>query len=830
MPLPLGFAPSVIPPPLPIRGQVRFTHVVQAGFGTLPPADPNPTVTTPGHLNLGGWTTLSTVSGDPVRACTATRTSVNDSSGEAEQGTAKIILYGDNGWLDPTNPFGPYHGYLVPSVPIRVLITDGLGNYWPSWRGFVSDWPVSQGSKTIQDAEIDCYDSLGWLAVAAPLFPTELHRATLASGPVAYWPHDTSGAATIRELIAGYDATASGGAVFDGPALTVEGLGSSLQAIDMDQSVAMPSTGAMFPTGEFTVAMLLSVQAAGSPGSPVGYLDAVGGSTDIQVNSVGVAISSGGVRESFWDGGSGGAVLGVGGPYYLTMTWDAAGNLVAMVNGVVAQSTTGAVLTINPITTLRWGTIGAAGGTTGQASQISHVTVWNRSLPQSEAAALSAAAIVGRAGETADQRVGYLLDRAGWPAALRSLPTCVVPLGPVRMSAGDATLDLIRNAAQFEDGMVGCAADGSIFLLPRFLTPPATGFHIGGSAAPKQNPVYSFDDATVVTSAAVSDPAVVFDSGAQLVNGRSISIPQLAFKPDQAWQVAQRKVQLGSVPRMKINQVTLDPVDVPSALTMDLGQVGTVIRRPIWSPTDITEVMQIVSVTDDGGAAKSMTRTFTMLAPQIQQVTLECTFIPPTGATAAHLARFDPAATMVIEVQANVEWASPGQCLVSHGDPTVSGFGATGWAFRFDPSGLLFDWADALGVAREAKSLPLIRTGNRYIWMKTIFTIATGTASFWVSTTNRDSYIAWGAGGPGGSTYGLSAAGINVGMLGASGQPLNGYILKAYVYTLAGTVMATFDPTADDQPPAGTFPTSAPWTSSSGEVWTVNTFGALVLT
>jgi len=686
---------------------------------------------------------------------------------------------------------------------------------------------MSQGSKPNQTAVIDCYDALGWLGQATPLYPTELQRAILAAGPSSYWPHsDLQGSPAIRDVVGGYDATLIGAAALGGPALTVEGVGGSVSFTNQPDAFVYAAQTAV-PRPPFTITLAIRIVAFANPGPNYFYfwVTGAGGAAAININAQVAQVSDNVANQRLTNLATPGNRLAPGGPYVITISYGLNGALTAWVNGAMTTRVAGAffnLATYNPY--VYWAAaIGAtAPGDTGNGAEISHVAFFPRVLADAEIVGIASAALTSRAGETTTQRVGYLLDRVGWPAGLRTIGAGTMTVGPVRFAAGKSALDLIKEAVQFEDGMLFADAVGNICVQGRGGT-PASSFAIGGASAPKEAPVYSTVDTTVVTSAAVSDPPVIYTAGSSLVQGRVADMKQLANTVDDAFLVAQRAVQLGSSPRPGIDAVTLDPVDAGAALTLDLGAVGAVTRRPIWSGVDIVDTQQVISVTGTGGGGQLLKRSFGMLAPKLKQWHLHCTNANPTGATTPHLARYNPAAVITIEALFRAaNWATNQTgIIVAHTNGTNAGYNFYFQTTAAGISSLHFDWYDNTGTVHDLVSTPFTRTGTRYLWANVTFTPSTGVAVFSISTTNRSSYVTWGTATFGATTIAALTTPLTVGVQG-NGYPLTGDVLAAYVNAPAATPVAAFDPTGDNQPGASS------WTSSTGETWALQGSGLLV--
>lgn len=124
-------------------------------------------------------------------------------------GKASLTLQNKDRRFDPDNADGPYFGFLVPEVPIRILGYRAAGegtDYWtdyftdyflgeageegfgpvPLWRGFVDDWKMSTPTQLWAEMPISCTTGDGILARCA--LPTGWYAMTVMRDlPAAYW-------------------------------------------------------------------------------------------------------------------------------------------------------------------------------------------------------------------------------------------------------------------------------------------------------------------------------------------------------------------------------------------------------------------------------------------------------------------------------------------------------------------------------------------------------------------------------------------------------------------------------------------------------------------
>lgn len=820
----------------------RYWQVIEAAFGTAAPTDPPVTGrdTSTGYPTIvaGGWTRISgpdrsaaggISQGGGVNDYNVTSTAKNLSTGKAEAGVGTIVLDGDDGWLDPTNPTSPYAGYLVPGVAIRAWVTDGNGHYWPDWRGFVRQWPMSQSSKPGQTAAIECYDAVGWLGGVTSPYPTEMHRAVLTSGPSSYWPHDEpSGATAIRDVVSGFDATLSGSASMGGPSLTAEGYGGSLVSSHLANGDYATASQRAFTASPTTYALLVRLLnpdalAGGAQHLLWSGVDPAVGLTDISIDTFGVSIGDAtGNIGTQWNLSS---TILTPGLYHLGLVYDGT-TVWAYFNGAGLH----VPCAYSPAPqTLQWGGFltELPGGTPGDNSpgaQISHVAIWPRALSGPEMATIAAAAFTARSGDTAGARLGYLLDQVGWPASLRSIGSTMTTVGPVRMGS-DWALDTVNRLVAYEDGILSATADGKIALVGRYGDPPSS-FAVGGHDlthnAPLANATYSTSEVQAVTAAVVGDPPTTYESGATITSGVTVTVDQKGVNADNDWLVAQRLVHLGVAARPGIDGVTLDPVDTPTALTLALAATGTVQRKPIWSPTPIVEPHQVTSINGTGGAGRPVQRTISLLRLRRKQWRLQCpsgTYPTVNGATTPNSAALAPA-NLVIECQFRLQDWTTSAILLQHG---VS---PQGWLFWWNAgaNALEFGWFDSGGVSHHANSATFARFGTRYVWVAVNFIPASGAVNFFLSPTNRSRYVPWGLNSVGATTVAASTAPLILGQMfpTGGGGSVNADVLEARLGPLNAAATVSFDPTADNQPGVSS------WTASTGETWSLQGTGSLI--
>src|SRR5690606_8686861 len=94
------------------------------------------------------------------------------------------------------------------------------------------------------------------------------------------------------------------------------------------------------------------------------------------------------------------------------------------------------------------------------------VTVYDDDLGTTRIAAHAAAFLAPWDGDTSGERIGRLLDVAGWPSDLRDLATGYSIIGPATL--GDDALPLLKRVEKAEQGRLSISRDGKVTFLDRY--------------------------------------------------------------------------------------------------------------------------------------------------------------------------------------------------------------------------------------------------------------------------------------------------------------------------------------------------------------------------
>ena len=129
------------------------------------------------------WTTVTTAVGKAISAQIRRGRRANE--GDAQPGTATVVLDDPARLLDPTNPASPYAANLVPMRQVRISQTMAAGAVERLFTGYVEDfstaWAIGASESTLV-----CVDALAWAATQR-LVVRDYASTVLADSPRAYY-------------------------------------------------------------------------------------------------------------------------------------------------------------------------------------------------------------------------------------------------------------------------------------------------------------------------------------------------------------------------------------------------------------------------------------------------------------------------------------------------------------------------------------------------------------------------------------------------------------------------------------------------------------------
>jgi hypothetical protein len=150
---------------------------VEMAFGVRPGTPPDP----------GDWVDVTDWVDVPEQAPFATASAGSTHARQAaDPGRFTISLVNNDRRFDPRNTEGPYHGNLVPGVPVRITTTyDSVTE--TRWSGYVKAWP-QQITQRLPVVELSARDLHGQLSAAdGPSSAWDASIPRLSTPPEQWW-------------------------------------------------------------------------------------------------------------------------------------------------------------------------------------------------------------------------------------------------------------------------------------------------------------------------------------------------------------------------------------------------------------------------------------------------------------------------------------------------------------------------------------------------------------------------------------------------------------------------------------------------------------------
>jgi hypothetical protein len=225
--------------------------------------------------------------------------------------------------------------------------------------------------------------------------------------------------------------------------------------------------------------------------------------------------------------------------------------------------------------------------------QIGHVAIWNGSSPSDTTSYVSATK--GFIGETANTRIGRLLNWSNFSGSTSLDSTCSTPLGAMACS-GQTVLQQCQDAANAEDGLFYIKGDGTPRLRSRSsrysLASVAT---FGSTTYPVETSQleFSYDRQHVVNDAYVTRPdgptlRVVNSTSVTAHRTRTANLTFSVNSDDQLLQAANWYVYRYANPVLRVGTISFRPFTTPGlatlACTLEPGDKITVNNLPSQAP------------------------------------------------------------------------------------------------------------------------------------------------------------------------------------------------------------------------------------------------------
>lgn len=560
--------------------------------------------------------------------------------GEIDTGSCSLSLKNTSRRFDPTYTSGPYYGQLKPGVPLRVSVVVGAAvtgsilmetgdtllqetgddlllelsgaPFVPVWYGTVAAWPqkYDRGNRFAW-VPVQAFDGFDKLS-RAKLPRSVLAAEVLTDAPKAYWRMEQP--AHGQPMIDSSGNNHHGVYVNpgSGESLVNDG-GQSLTTVANGDSVGS-FVGSGLPevwpvTFEAWVKFdrdLAKTHMIVSVGKDTSFTSGV----HFKVEKGGLGSPNGELILEFHRPGSiyfqivGSSRVDDGMPHHVVFTMSSAipSGMRLFVDGV--QETTTVLTGLAGTSWVgfnQWGVGNAPDNTNGDYALVGAVddtAIYNTALQPARVLAHYNAGHAPLSGQTADQRVGWILDEVGWPTGLRDFQTGGGPLGPALFREGDGALDVLRRTMQAEDGLLFVNASGSLRLYDRYwrwlnslATTSQFTFTDQNTARGYGEFELSLDDELLVNVARVTrrDGAeqVASNTASVAAYGEAeLQLSDLPLTDDRQavslaeWVVATRSTPLPRVPNIRVPLHRYSASDQNTVLQLEIGHRVTVNRTP----------------------------------------------------------------------------------------------------------------------------------------------------------------------------------------------------------------------------------------------------------
>lgn len=542
--------------------------------------------------------------------------------GEYSPATASVTLANETRRFDPEHAAGPYYGELTPGRRLRIRVTYDSVTY-DTYAGFVDGWPQRYQFPELADCEVGASDGLtllGWAETNASPFEARMEDLV----PLHWWRLDEKAGAT--------EVADSGTGRRNGH--PVGGAQDSLE----------------FSPGVDRISEATCLQLRNSGG---GYIDVTGCAqwTTFTALAKGDPVAGQGI-DYLWSATNG-------------TTWQFVGmygntGRITACDGVTQRTTSGAyndgqVHHIAVVTAFGTCNIYVDGvldngsnspadptpsgsksyignhiepSSTKWNGKVGHVALWNTALTATQISGLQET-IVGWDDDTTGDRVGHLLDLAGWPTADRDISVNGTLLGAV--NGQDWTDDVLANikiveaseAGQFyqqPDYTMRFRARTDPLTDPRSTTPryvfsdeDTTGVYRYESLKFGEQSTYLHNRVKVTYSG--GEVIVADDASVAAYGARDHSISTTLGTAAQARNLADAVLYQFSYPRLIVESIELNPAAdqrlwLP-CLDLQIGDRVTVRRHPQAVGTAISVDVIVEGVTARIGDGRN-TATFVL--------------------------------------------------------------------------------------------------------------------------------------------------------------------------------------------------------------------------
>lgn len=408
--------------------------------------------------------------------------------GDVVAGTASLALINNGRRFDPTYTAGPLYGLLKPGTPVRVMGTPvgtsgyvdiytdiyaGTATEVPIWRGTIPSWPqrydISDNHSWVPITAYDGVDKLSRARIPRSVLEVEL----LADGPVGFWAlNETAG-----ETMSDSSGNRRNGVYAPG---TLGGSAdrSGLRGItfDGDRRGVIDDASSAITDGPCTLeAIVCPTEHPDGVGSGYLYVAGRGLTVDVSALRVDYTADSWEAVGSVFDGTADNRAFSTDQPFngelkHLAYRRPSSGASRLYVDGADATDTNA---TVTVTTTVGPGaSIGMFKYTTGVELGLhgfaAAIAVFDSDIGAGRVAAHAAAALAPLSGQTADERVNWILTQLDWPDGLRNFETGQTLLGAASFKPGDIAWDYMCLLRASEDGRLFVDPEGRLTFRDRY--------------------------------------------------------------------------------------------------------------------------------------------------------------------------------------------------------------------------------------------------------------------------------------------------------------------------------------------------------------------------
>jgi hypothetical protein len=513
---------------------------------------------------------------------------------------------------------GAYGSNVVPMTPIRITCTRNAVTY-PVFYGFADEWVPSFDPSLPRTAFVDLRATDAFKVI--PQSFTIWESEVLSSAPVVWWRLGERKFATTA-----VDRTGNGfHGTYVGSPKPVEGL----VPVEPDEARQLNGAedGVQRINADVTVAGAMSVEAWVNWQTDDGDLKQNNIASQHNITGLAWALD---VKEtdsttltyifSHNDGGGGGpqAVVDYGkGTHYVVGTYDGAGTANLYINGALEHTDSTAFYsgTGSSFDGLLVGVTNPILGTDGRwmSGVLDDVAVYDSELDAATILNHYTAATAPRDGELTGARITWLLGAAGWPAGLTDIDAGQALMGPVILD-GRATLDLLWEAVEFEDGNLFVARDGDVTFAQRTAryadttsTVSQATYSYTGSNSKAQGVSFDYSDERLINHAIVNTrTGYIFEAEDATSIGRYLRRTSKVTAPttdtNTADAFAQWTVQRNKDPKRRITSLKVptarDTTTFDQTVGLELGYRVTVTLDPPGTGT-ISEALLVEGIDHD---------------------------------------------------------------------------------------------------------------------------------------------------------------------------------------------------------------------------------------